>query len=63
MKLGLTLDAGLDARALLALVLLLDPLGSLPAPEDRAAETGLSADIDPGGIAWLADNDAPLLRR
>lgn len=56
----LALDAGLDARALLVLVLRLDPLITLPAPEDRVAETGLNADLDPDGIARLADNDAPL---
>ncbi len=72
--LKLALDAGLDARALLShslhvglealpmalLVLRLNPLVPLPTPEDRVAETGLNSDLDPNGIARLADNDAPL---
>lgn len=50
------------ALLLLVLVPRLDPLVPLPAPEDRVAETGLSADLDPGGIARLAGNDAPAAR-
>lgn len=50
--------------ALLLLVLAprLDPIWPLPAPEDRVAQTGLSADLDPGSIARLAGNDAPAAR-
>lgn len=50
--------------ALLLLVLAprLEPIWPLPAPEERVARTGLSADLDPGGIARLAGDDAPAAR-
>lgn len=64
--LGRSLQVALAAlpMALLLLVLVprLDPLVPLPAPEDRVAQTGLSADLDPGGISRLAGNDAPAAR-
>jgi transglutaminase-like putative cysteine protease len=64
--LGRSLQVALAAlpMALLLLVLAprLEPIWPLPAPEERVAETGLSDDLDPGGIARLAGNDAPAAR-